>query len=313
MDSTHIVIPFDFPFAILETRHNSDPDNKLVYAVADGQYTYGPLSLFQFHNDEKYSKTIRDEELPVSLPCKEYYIVEPGFSTDDAIEIVDENRGVIYVKEMLPVEDEIDDINRTFEQEPEQVHMKDLYKEMAQCKNEIRSLKSLVLSENRFSKRRSTSTDSPGYRNNENNAKWIRGGGVGNRSTNNGHMSDDGGVSTPLRYTKTTTGIRKPQQVQSSIVQRSVSSTFANKNILTPLRNKTATTTTTTSKYATPMRTTTTTASAIATTTKRVVLKNVKSSGYGQFSAMNNTTTTIKKQQQQQLNTLATPGRAFRK
>lgn len=78
MDSTHIVIPFDFPFAILgriqrylidyfseqwtihfhlETRHNSDPDNKLVYAVADGQYTYGPLSLFQFHNDEKYSKT----------------------------------------------------------------------------------------------------------------------------------------------------------------------------------------------------------------------------------------------------------------
>jgi len=41
----------------LEHRHNADPNNKLVYAVADGQYTYGPLSLFQFHNDEKYSKT----------------------------------------------------------------------------------------------------------------------------------------------------------------------------------------------------------------------------------------------------------------
>ena len=122
-------------------------------------------------------------------------------------------------------------------------------------------------------------------------------------------MSDDGGVSTPLRYTKTTTGIRKPQQVQSSIVQRSVSSTFSNKNIMTPLRGKATTTTTTTSsvasKYATPMRT-------ALVANKKVCLKNVKSSGYGQFSVINNTTTTIKKQQQQ-LNTLATPGRSFRK
>lgn len=124
-------------------------------------------------------------------------------------------------------------------------------------------------------------------------------------------MSDDGGVSTPLRYTKTT-GIRKPQQVQSSIVQRSVSSTLSNKNILTPLRTKTAAATTSTmssvtAKYATPMRTTT------LSTNKKVVLKNIKSSGYGQFSTINNTTTTIKKQQQQQLATLATPGRSFRK
>lgn len=153
-------------------------------------------------------------------------------------------------------------------------------------------------------------SDSPGLRSSENNAKWIRGGG-GNRSTNNGHMSDDGGVSTPLRYTKTT-GIRKPQQVQSSIVQRSVSSTMANKNILTPLRGKTGMTTSSsmssvTSKYATPMRTTT-----AVTMNKKVVLKNVKSSGYGQFSVTNNTTTTIKKQQQQ-LATLATPNRALRK
>jgi len=74
---------------------------------------------------------------------------------------------------------------------------------MAECKNEIRSLKSIVLSENRFTKRRSISTDSPGYRGTENNSKWIRGG-AGNRSANTGHMSDDGGVSTPLRYTKTT-------------------------------------------------------------------------------------------------------------
>jgi hypothetical protein len=75
MDSTNIIIPFDFPFAILgkkkmnfltgiffllsllEHRHNPDPTTKLVYAVADGQYTYGPLSLYQYHNDEKYSKT----------------------------------------------------------------------------------------------------------------------------------------------------------------------------------------------------------------------------------------------------------------
>lgn len=128
-------------------------------------------------------------------------------------------------------------------------------------------------------------------------------------------MSDDGGVSTPLRYTKTT-GIRKPQQVQSSIVQRSVSSTFSSKNILTPLRNNKATTSTSAmsavaNKYATPMRTAM--ATTATTTTKKVVLKNIKSSGYGQFSVINNGTTTIKKQQQQQLNTLATPGRSFRK
>ncbi|UJR26379.1 hypothetical protein I4U23_007711 [Adineta vaga] len=304
MDSTNIVIPFNFPFAILEHRHNSDPNNKLVYAVADGQYTYGPLSLYQYHNDEHYSKTIRDEELPPSLPCKEFYIIEPGFSIDDTIEIIDENRGQIFVRELISVDD--DDSMVTIDQEPDQVHMKELFKEMAECKNEIRDLKSIVLSENRFTKRRSISTDSPGFRDAENNAKWIRGGGGGSRSTNNGHMSDDGGVSTPLRYTKAT-GIRKPQQVQSSIVQRSVSSTLTNRNILTPLRGKTTATTmsSVTTKYATPMRTT-------LATNKKVVLKNVKSSGYGQFNVMNNTTTTIKKQQQQ-LATLATPGRSFRK
>lgn len=131
-------------------------------------------------------------------------------------------------------------------------------------------------------------------------------------------MSDDGGVSTPLRYTKTT-GIRKPQQVQSSIVQRSVSTTSANKNVSTPLRGKTSVVSFVTSKYATPlrtttpMRTTTTTTTSAFATSKKVVLKNVKSSGYGQFTATNNTTTTIKKQQQQTLATLATPGRSFRK
>ena len=122
-------------------------------------------------------------------------------------------------------------------------------------------------------------------------------------------MSDDGGVSTPLRYTKTT-GIRKPQQVQSSIVQRSVSSTLSHKNVLTPLRGKTTMSSVTT-KYTTPMRTTATTTTTLSTN-KKVVLKNVKSSGYGQFNPINNTTTTIKKQQQQ-LATLATPGRSFRK
>ena len=75
MDSSNVIIPFDFPFAILgkrsprlvhlpptctcplENRHNPDPDNKLVYAVADGQFTYGPLSYYQYQNDEKYAKT----------------------------------------------------------------------------------------------------------------------------------------------------------------------------------------------------------------------------------------------------------------
>jgi hypothetical protein len=37
---------------------------------------------------------------------KEFYIVESGYSTDDAIEIIDKKRGRIYVKEI--------------EQEPEQ-------------------------------------------------------------------------------------------------------------------------------------------------------------------------------------------------
>ncbi len=75
-------------FFSIEHRDNPDPNKKRVYAVADGQYTYGPLSLFQYHNDEKYSKMyffnllffkneinnfyfrIRDEKLPPSLPCK---------------------------------------------------------------------------------------------------------------------------------------------------------------------------------------------------------------------------------------------------
>ncbi len=51
---------------------------------------------------------------------KEYYIVESGFSTDDAIEIMDENRGHIYVKEFFPNNDENDESIRTIDQEPEQ-------------------------------------------------------------------------------------------------------------------------------------------------------------------------------------------------
>lgn len=109
------------------------------------------------------------------------------------MEIMDENRGQIYVKEMLLMDDENDESIRTIDQEPEQglinnscpidrhfflyllVQMKELFKEMAECKNEIRSLKSIVrcsalsskqnssssfqvLSENRYTKRRSTST-----------------------------------------------------------------------------------------------------------------------------------------------------------
>ncbi len=52
-----------------------------------------------------------------SFWIKEYYIVESGFTTDDAIEIIDENRGLIYVKEILPTDDES---IITIDQEPEQ-------------------------------------------------------------------------------------------------------------------------------------------------------------------------------------------------
>ena len=207
---------------------------------------------------------------------------------------------------------------------------------MTECKNEIRNLKSIVslssssselkwlilirrfyprtvssvvphLPVNNFSVSLSShaerSLDSPGFPRSESQSNWIRGGGAGNHT---GHMSDDGGVSTPLRYSKAS-AIRKPQQVQSSIVQRSVSSNLSSqKNVTTPLRSKVASSmSAVTSKYATPMRT-------AVTSAKKVVLKNIKSSGYGQFTATNNTTTTIKKQQQQ-LATLATPGRSFRK
>jgi hypothetical protein len=90
---------------------------------------------------------------------KEYYIVESGFEIDDAIEIIDENRGRIYVKEYVAIDDENDESITTIDQEPEQgiiyyyyyiknfliiVHMKELFKEMAECKNEIRNLKSIV-------------------------------------------------------------------------------------------------------------------------------------------------------------------------
>ncbi|UJR22680.1 hypothetical protein I4U23_025717 [Adineta vaga] len=139
MNSTDIIIPFDFPFAILENRYNPDSNYKRVYAVADGQYTYGPLSLFQYHNDEKYSKLIHHDQLPASLPCKEFYVVESGSSVADAIEIMDENRGQIYVKEIDP---------------SKQNKMNALMQEVAECRNEIRSLKS-VLSENRLTRQAS--------------------------------------------------------------------------------------------------------------------------------------------------------------
>ncbi|CAF1374270.1 unnamed protein product [Rotaria sordida] len=237
MDSTNIIIPFDFPFAILEYRNNPDPNNKLVYAIADGQYTYGPLSLFQYHNDEKYSKTIRNEELPASLPCKEFYIVESGFSIDNAIEINDNNRGQIYVKE-------VDD-------ESQQIQMKGLIQEMIECKNELRSLKSIVLSEDRITRRSSSN--------------------INNCSLNTSYKSVNDDVLTPLRNKK---------QIQSTIVQRSISTIAARKNLHTPPRSQSVTTT-------------------------RILLKNVRSSGYGQQYQSPST--------KRQLSTFTTPERSFHK
>lgn len=54
------------------------------------------------------------------LLFKEFYIVESGFTTDDAIEINDENRGQIYVKEVFLFDDENDESIRTIDHEPEQ-------------------------------------------------------------------------------------------------------------------------------------------------------------------------------------------------
>ena len=53
----------------------------------------------------------------VSVDVKEFYIVESGFTTDDAFEIIDENRGQIYVKELPSMDD---DSMMTIDQEPEQ-------------------------------------------------------------------------------------------------------------------------------------------------------------------------------------------------
>lgn len=50
---------------------------------------------------------------------KEYYIVESGFSTDGAIEINDDMRGPIYIKELTSSENENDELSVTGEQEPE--------------------------------------------------------------------------------------------------------------------------------------------------------------------------------------------------
>ncbi|CAF3045256.1 unnamed protein product [Rotaria sp. Silwood2] len=235
MDSTNIIIPFDFPFAILEHRNNPDPNNKLVYAVADGQYTYGPLSLFQYHNDEKYSKTIRDEKLPASLSCKEFYIVESDVSTDDAIEINDNNRGRIYVKEI--------------DHESPEIQIKGLLQEMIECKNELRSLKSIVLSEDRITQQSSSN--------------------INNCSLNTSYQSANGDLLTPLRNKK---------QIQSTIVQRSVS-TIVKKNVNTPPRSQSVTTT-------------------------RILLKNVKSSGYGQYQSPST---------KRPLSTFGTPERSFHK
>lgn len=54
------------------------------------------------------------------LFSKEFYIVESGFSTTDAIEINDENRGQIFVKEFIPIDDDNDESIGTIDQESEQ-------------------------------------------------------------------------------------------------------------------------------------------------------------------------------------------------
>jgi hypothetical protein len=55
-----------------------------------------------------------------SFVWQEFYIVQSGFSTDDAIEIIDENRGHLFVKEIVSIYDENDESIATIEHEPEQ-------------------------------------------------------------------------------------------------------------------------------------------------------------------------------------------------
>ncbi|CAF5063088.1 unnamed protein product [Rotaria sp. Silwood1] len=118
---------------------------------------------------------------------------------------------------------------------------------MIECKNELRSLKSIVLTEERITRQSSSN--------------------IHNCSLNTSYKSANGDILTPLRNKK---------QVQSTIIQRNIS-TIAKKNIHTPLRSQ-------------------------SVTTSRILLKNIKSSGYGQYQSPST---------KRSLSTFGTPERSF--
>ncbi|CAF1200068.1 unnamed protein product, partial [Didymodactylos carnosus] len=81
---------------------NPDPMKKDVFALADGQICYGPLSLFEYNNHLE-NKRIGYENVKMidnPLECKEYFIIDnPTINDVDVIEI-DAPNGIIYIKEM---------------------------------------------------------------------------------------------------------------------------------------------------------------------------------------------------------------------
>jgi len=276
MSDKKIIIPFDFPFAILENRYNPDPTTKEIYALADGQYNFGPLSLFEYNKHEEYKKigyeNVQAPESP--LKCKEYYIVHSP--STDTIEINDHGR-VIYIKEMSSGVDEeqkakqsvVDDGKSTTP--TNKYRMSTLFHKLDECSNDLKDLKSLVLSEQRM-KRRSLSTDEKSYNVGAHTVSGIR----RQQRANLGHLSDDNSSSsTPMRFQ------RQPRpQAQTTVIKRTLnypSSTEKKTKIPRVTSASRGTTATTPSSVLSSI--------ASAATTHLTSIKKLQpilSSGYGQ-------------------------------
>jgi len=220
MSDKQIIIPFNFPFAILKHQYNSDPTAKEIRALADGQFCIGPLSLFEYNKHEEYRKigyeNVQAPELP--LKCKEYYVVHSP--STDTIEINDHGR-ITYVKE-IPLD--IDDGQRTkrnvVDEEksitpPKKFRMSALFQKMDEFTNEIKDLKTVVLSSEQRIMRRSVSTDAKPYGAGPHTVFSSR---RREQRINNGHLSDDNSSSsTPLSLQ------RQPRkQAQTTVVKRTM-------------------------------------------------------------------------------------------
>jgi len=220
MSDNKIIIPFDFPFAILVHQHNPDPTTKQVYAVADGQYNVGPLSLFEYNKHEEYKaigyENVQAPESP--LKCKEYYMVNSP--STDTIEINDHGR-IIYIKEMSSTIDDEEKTKKNVTDDgksttPEKKYrISTLFHKLDECTNEVKDLKSLVLSEQR-THRRSLSTDNKPYTVGSHTVASIR----RQQRVNLGNLSDDNSSSTtPVRNSRPAR-----QQAQTTVAKRTLNS-----------------------------------------------------------------------------------------